>query len=372
MKQHFIRSIIIIILGLIVLSFIRSPDNTGKQEFESPVVRTLLSSIVVEENARFDPLLRSGTFNELENERLENVSAYIAANANTGSVYTAKNAMQRLSPASLTKLMTAMVALDISDVQKRLVVSNRAALSEPTHLGVKPGEVFTLEEMVSAMIMTSANDAATVVGEEVLKGMGGNEQIFIQMMNKKAELLGLGHTNFVNTQGFDAEEHYSTAYDLVRMARYAYTQYPLIKNAGETPYATLEENSDHGFYHLPNWNALLGTYPGVDGLKIGYTEKAGYCTAVTAMKDGVPLIVIIMGAQSILERDLAAATLLNLGFEEEGQKGILISPSLIEPRLDEWKQLKEKIFEELGIKTIEEYNLMMEQERKSYLEGEGK
>lgn len=342
-----------LIAFLIGLNLLKS--GSLQEEETNPALKVLLSSIVVDEQARFHPLLRSGTYNPLPNELLQKLDAYLIVNSQTGSVYTAKNATSKIYPASLTKLMTAMVALDVSDPSDKLLSSGRAATQEPTHLGIKPGEVFTIEELIPAMIMTSANDAATVIGEEVLRPYNLDESAFISLMNRKAELLGLANTHFTNTQGFDDENQFSNAYDLVKIAKYAHQQYPLIRESAATPYAALEKNQDHGFYHLPNWNALLGTYPGVDGLKIGYTEKAGYNTIVTAARDGTSLIVVVLGAKDIISRELSAAALLNYAFEKEGEKGVIISPSLIQPRLDEWQDLREKIFDELGIESKEEY-----------------
>ncbi len=355
----------LLVVMLIAVSLYKPTNLQDTQEKQKEqIVKTLVSSIIVEESARFHPLLRSGTYSPLDDVSLEGVKAYIVVNSSDGRVYSAKDATTRLAPASLTKLMTAIIALDVSDPSAKLMTSGAAALQEPTHLGVKPGEIFTIDELIPAMIMVSANDAAKIIGEETLRQYGGDEQVFITLMNKKSELLGLGETHFSNTQGFDSPTQYTNAYDLVRIARYAYEHYPIIKQAAATPYATIEKNLDHGFYHLPNWNALLGTYPGVDGLKIGYTADAGYSTAVTATRDGVSVIVIVLGADSIIERDLAAATLLNYAYEQEGKRGVEISQSLIQPRLDEWRELRENIFEELGIETIEEYNQIQNEKLK--------
>lgn len=340
----------IIILALIVLLFALSlfhPSNLQK-ETENPQMQTLLSSIVVDESARFHPLLKSGNYHPLPDARLTSLDAYLLLNAETGEVYSAKNATQKVSPASLVKLMTAMVALDVSTPSAKLKASPTAAVQEPTILGMTAGEIFRLDELVPAMIMTSANDAAAVIGEETLKKFGAGESLFIELMNRKAELLGLGKTHFTNTQGFDAPDQYSNAYDLARLAKYASSHYPLIRESASIPYAALEKNSDHGFYHLPNWNALLGTYPGVDGLKIGYTEKSGFSTIVTATRKGVSVIVVLLGAEGIIERDLAAASLLNTAFAKEGEKEVVVSESLIKPRLDEWRDLRNSI-----LKTLE-------------------
>lgn len=344
-KSNFFRRLFFIILLFLALFLIR-PTPTADIKKER-ILRTLTPSVFVNESALFHPLLRQGTFKPLEDPDLDKLTAYLTVNAESGEVYTAKNATARTSPASLTKLMTAMVALDVASPSARLLASGRAAIQEPTILGVKPGEEFSLEELIRATIATSANDAATIIGEEALRSYKGNEEIFVALMNKKAEALGLGDTNFTNTQGFDDESQYSNAFDLARISHYAYKNYPLIRQAAATSYSTIEETRDHGFYHLPNWNALLGTYPGVDGLKIGYTGKARHCTIVTATKDGVSLIVIVLGADNIIERDLAAAQLINFAFKQEELPGVHVSEALIKPRINEWRELREQILEEL-------------------------
>jgi D-alanyl-D-alanine carboxypeptidase (penicillin-binding protein 5/6) len=349
-KRRLFKTFLILLFIFIV--FILKPQPT-QEESTDEKIEPLLSSIFVNESARFHPLLRSGDYQPVKNQRLENVKAYIAVNSKTGKVYTANNATEKISPASLTKLMTAMVALDIASPSAKLIATKRAASQEPTILGVKSGEAFTLEELVYAMIMTSANDAATIVGENTLLSYKAGEKEFIALMNKKAELLGLGRTKFSNTQGFDDKDQYSNTYDLARIAHYAYDNYPLIRKAATSTYATIEEDEFHGFYHLPNWNALLGTYPGVDGLKIGYTENAGHSTAVTATRNGTTLVVIILGAESIIDRDLAAATLLNYAFEKEEFEGMKIGKELIQPRLDEWQELREEILEKLELENID-------------------
>lgn len=344
-NSKFLQRLTLVVFLFFVLFLLR-PSPTAKDQKEQ-MLKILTPTVYVNESARFHPLLRQGTFKPIDSPELEKLSSYLAVNAVTGEVYTTKNATEPISPASLVKLLTAMVALDVTAPSARLMASARAVTQEPTVLGVKPGETFTVEELIPALIATSANDAATIVGEEVLRDYGGNEAIFIALMNKKAEALGLGASNFTNTQGFDDPNQYSNAFDLVKIAHYAYENYPLIRRAAAAPYLALEETEDHGFYHLPNWNALLGTYPGVDGLKIGYTGKSGHSTIVTATRDGTKVLVIVLGAEGIIERDLAAARLLNFAFQEEKLEGVHVSETLIKPRIDEWRDLRERILKEL-------------------------
>ena len=347
MKRFTILSFVAALFFLVVVGFGGKRSLSPSKLPNEKETKRFTPFLTVNDSARFHPLLREPSKNELSSARLAALKAYLVVNADSGEVYSARNVNEKIPPASLTKLVTAMVALDIATSSAKLTASQKAASQEPTILGVKPGETFTLEELIKAMIATSGNDAATIVGEETLRPFSGNEEVFVSLMNKKAELLGLGNTNFTNTQGFDDENQYTNAYDLARIARYAYKNYLPIRTAAASRYAALEETERHGFYHLPNWNALLTTYPGVDGLKIGFTEKAGHLTIVTATRKYISLIVIVVGAGSIVERDLAAAALLNYGFQKEGIKGVKVDESLIKPRLDEWRELREQILQEL-------------------------
>lgn len=348
--KPFVRSLLLILLAVVVLT-LTTPSQTAEEENER-LLRILSPSLLAADRPLFDPILPAGTLNPLEDQYLRRLAAYLLVNARSGEVYTTKNATERLAPASLTKLVTAMVALDVSKPQTRLIASLRSASQEPTILGVQVGEAFRLSELIPALIATSANDAATIIGEEVVRPYGGNEAVFIALMNKKVQALGLRDTQFTNTQGYDDPLQYTTASDLVRLAHYAIDNYPLIRQAAATLYATIEKTPEHGFYHLPNWNALLGTYPGVNGLKIGYTQNAKHVTIVTAERDSLSVIAVVLGAESIIERDLAAATLLNYAFQKEGLDAVKVEEPLIKPRLDEWRMLREQILKEMGNEAL--------------------
>jgi len=345
MKRFALLIAVLTVFAIIAIGWTR--QRKPPQPPVSQLVEVLSPKLSANDSARFHPLLRESDKNSLNDPKFTKLKAYLLLNSETGEVYSAKSAIEKIPPASLTKLVTAMVALDVSTSSAVLSASNKAAAQEPTVLGVKVGETFTLEELTTAMITTSANDATTIVSEEVLKPYQGDESVFVALMNKKAELLGLGNTHFTNSQGFDDDKQFTNAYDLARIAHYAYRNYPLIRQAAATRYTTLEKTDTHGFYHLPNWNALLGSYPGVDGLKIGYTDTAGHSTIVTAKRKDTQLIAIVIGAESIIDRDLAAATLLNFGFKQDGIKPVIVNEALIKPRLDEWRQLRDKILKEL-------------------------
>lgn len=243
------------------------------------------------------------------------VPSFIAIDNKTGEVILEKNADQTRRVASLTKIMTAIVALDLADPSESFVVSEKAAKEIPTKIGVVENQTMTLEELLHALLMTSANDAASVIREGIDAKYG--EDVFIQAMNEKADFIGLTNTSFDNPQGFDGKENFSTASDFAILSHYGLTHYPLISDIVKKEYTYIAENSAHKQFDILNWNGLIGVYPNVSGVKIGNTGAAGKTTVVVSNRDGYEVLVVLLGAQSVLDRDMYAATLLDRAFEDE-------------------------------------------------------
>jgi serine-type D-Ala-D-Ala carboxypeptidase (penicillin-binding protein 5/6) len=264
-----------------------------------------------------------------------NPTAYIIVDAGTGKVIAEKNSGERLPIASITKTMTAIVALDLADPNEKFLISERAANQIPTKIGVIKGEQMRLEELLAASILTSANDATQVIKEGVDTKYG--EKVFIRAMNLKALNIGLKNTSFSNPQGFDGQYNFSTAEDLAVITHYALNNYPLIRDLASKNYMFLPQNEDHKQFDLYNWNGLIGVYPGVFGLKIGNTEDAGKTTTVAATREGKTIIAVVLGANDILERDLWAAELLDYGFEQAyGLKRVEITEEQLREKYTEW------------------------------------
>ncbi|OGE22605.1 hypothetical protein A2688_04625 [Candidatus Daviesbacteria bacterium RIFCSPHIGHO2_01_FULL_38_8] len=261
----------------------------------------------------------------------DNAKAYALIDYDTGEVLASSNFSDRLPIASITKTMTAIVAIDLAEPNEQFIVSEYASKIPPTKIGVAPGQKMSLEELLHALLLTSANDSAQVIKEGIDKKYDGD--YFIRAMNAKAQFLGLQNTSFDNPQGFDGEKNFSSAEDLSVLSRYALENYPLIAEIVKKDYHFIPANSDHKQFDLYNWNGLLGTYPGATGLKIGNTEKAGVTTAVVAEREGKKLIAVLLGAPGVLERDLWTAELLDFGF----QKGANLQPVVLTEL-----QLKEK------------------------------
>lgn len=262
-------------------------------------------------------------------------NAYAVIDFDSGKVIASKKLDEKVSIASLTKIMTAVIALDLSNPSDLFTISKNASEMIPTKIGVIEGEKMTLEELLNAAILTSANDAVQVIKEGVDEQYGN--EIFIKSMNAKAKFLGLSHTSFENPQGFDGERHFGTAEDLGILTHYALTNYPLINELSKKEYAFLAKDNNHKQFDLYNWNGLLGVYPGASGVKIGNTGKAQKTTIVTAEREGKKIMVVLLGAPTVLARDMWAAELLDLGFEQEyGLKPVDVTEDQLREKYKTW------------------------------------
>ena len=224
-----------------------------------------------------------------------------------------KNIHEETSIASLTKMMGLILIFEEIDSGKikytdKVIASSNAANMGGSQIWLSPGEELTVDELLKGIIMASANDGIVAMAEYI----GGSEENFVKMMNNKARELNLMHTNFVNPTGLDEEGHYSSAYDLAIIAS------ELMKHKDVFKYTTLYEdylrkNTDNKFW-LVNTNKLLKSYKGVDGLKTGMTDKAGYCMAVTAKRDNMRILAIVLGEKEGKVRNKETSDLLDYGF----------------------------------------------------------
>ena len=237
--------------------------------------------------------------------------AAILIDQTSGAVLYEMNADQTMPIASITKVMTLLLTFEaIHD--GRLTLDTLVPVSEHAyHMGgsqiwLEPGEQFTLDEMIKAICVSSANDAAVAVAELV----GGSEQGFVQMMNDRAAELGMTNTTFHNACGLDTEGHLSTARDVAIMSRQILTTCPEVLHYTGIWTDTLRG----GATQLVNTNKLLRRYNGITGLKTGTTGGAGVCISASATRDGLNLIAVVLGAPSSKDRFEAATTLLDYGF----------------------------------------------------------
>lgn len=278
---------------------------------------------------------------------LENIPRYLVYNNDTSKVYYAKNADVRLSPASFTKLLSTEIVLDLVP-QEYLVTATKESIDKvPTVLGLKIGEKLSVADLLRGAIATSANDAAQTLADGAAKAVGISRAEFIYYMNAKAELLGLKNSHFANPDGLDDQNQYSTLLDIAKLVNNVQKNYPEIMAAAKSDNEDIQKTDTHGYYYLPNWNGLLGVYPGVIGLKIAYTEEAGYSTIVIAKREGYTMVALVSGADSYLERDLAAADLLDAGFLAVGLEPVKLNKNNLNVHYKVWGDLARKIQAEI-------------------------
>ncbi len=212
--------------------------------------------------------------------------AFLVTNATTGDVLAGRNADVRVPIASITKLMTVIVALERADPSDVVTVTRGAAAVGESTIGLRPGERLTVRELVQAALIQSANDAAAALADYVGRGDRG---AFVRLMNAKARELGLSRTQFVNPDGLDAAGHYSTARDVTRLARAA-MELPLVRAAVRT-----RETAISGGRRLETWNDLLYSFPGLIGVKTGHTSGAGWSEVAAARGPGFVVYVTLLG-----------------------------------------------------------------------------
>lgn len=221
----------------------------------------------------------------------------------SGRILYEKNAHTRKAMASTTKIMTAIVAIENGNLDDRVKVSRRAASIGGSVINLKAGEELTLKELLYGMLIKSGNDAAIAVAEHV----GGSVEDFVEMMNKKAKELGLKDTAFKNPHGLDATGHYSTAYELAKITRYALKN-PVFSEMAATQSIHIT-NRD-----LYTTNEMLSLYPGADGVKTGYTGKAGRCLVTSATKEGWRIISVVLNCPSRSARAQSSKDILDFAF----------------------------------------------------------
>lgn len=224
----------------------------------------------------------------------------------SGRVLYQHDVEKRLSPASLTKIMSALIILENGQLDDLVTVSKNAARAPKTHLRLKVGEVYRLKELLKAMMMVSANDACLAAIEHV----GGNEEQFVKLMNAKATSLGLHDTHFSNGCGFDGSDHYSTAEELATLSEVAMRN-AVFREVVKEERAIITPVTGYRAYVLHNTNRLLGRIPGVEGVKTGFTSKAGRCLIAKVSQNETDLLLVILNSN---RRWNTAKSLIDYGF----------------------------------------------------------
>ena len=266
------------------------------------------AQVISEEEVDYSPLPVVG---ELEvGVPIDNVKSAILMDADSGKILFSENADEKLPPASITKIMSLLLVMEAIEngqltFETLLTCSDTAAKLGGSQIWLEPGEQMTVNDLLKAVAIVSANDATVLLGEAV----AGSEEGFVALMNARAKELGMNNTNFINSTGLDAENHYSTAYDVALMSK------ELLKHKKITEYTTVwMDTLRNGQSQLVSTNKLVRFYEGCTGLKTGTTADAGYCLSASATRDGLNLIAVTMGADTSANRFSACQKLLNFGF----------------------------------------------------------
>ncbi len=252
----------------------------------------------------------------------------ILMEVNSGNVLYEMNADEQLPPASITKIMSLLLIMEAIDrgemsVEDVITASEHACSMGGSQIWLEPGETMTVDDLLKAAVIASANDATVALGEAI----AGSEEGFVAQMNTRAEELGMTGTHFVNATGLDAEGHISTAHDVAIMSA-ELIKHDLIKNYSTVWMDTLR----NGESELVNTNKLVRFYEGTTGLKTGTTSGAGYCLSATAERNGLELVAVIMSGDTSQDRFNGAKKLLDYGFAN--YEYVSIKPELDASEID--------------------------------------
>ena len=250
------------------------------------------------------------------NENIQvNANSALLMEATSGDIIFEKNSEIKYAPASVTKVMTMLLTMEAVDSGKisfndKVTVSENSKRMGGSSMLLDTGEIRTVEELIKGVGIASGNDAAVALAEY----LGGSEENFVQMMNKRAQELGMKNTTFKNCTGLPIEGHVSTAKDISIMSRELLKHESILKYTG-TYMETISEGRRTPI-ELVNHNKLVRFFKGCDGLKTGFTREAKYCITATAKRDGTRMLAVIMGAPTFKIRNKDASMLMNYGFSK--------------------------------------------------------
>jgi len=230
----------------------------------------------------------------------------LLADAETGEILWQRNPDLRCYPASLTKIMTAILVLERGNLEDWVTVPKDAAFTGESSMALKEGERVQLKDLLKAILVRSANDACVAAAIH----LAGSVEKFVEWMNEKAKELGMTNTHFVNPHGLHHPQHFTTARDLLTLTRYA-LQIPTFQSIVSQREIVIAPTNKSALRRYRNRNKLLELYPGCDGVKTGYTIPAGKCLVASATRNGWQLIAIVLGSQ---DHFADCATLLDYGF----------------------------------------------------------
>ena len=258
----------------------------------------------------------------------ENATSAIIIEASTGEILWEKNAHEKLAPASMTKIMSMLLIMENIENgnlswDEKITASLNASSMGGSQIFLEPGEKMTVKDMLKGIAIGSGNDATVAMAERI----AGTESKFVEMMNNKAKELGLKNTNFKDSTGLDAENHYSSAYDMAIIAK-ELIKHEKILEFTSTYEDYLRQDTGNSFW-LVNTNKLVRYYQGVDGLKTGFTNTAGYCLTATAKRGDIRLITVVMNEPTSEIRSKETSNMLDYGFNTYEIDKVLTKNSIV-------------------------------------------
>lgn len=279
-------------------------ETIRKETAKEKYYKTFVNKIAVEPGWKIEEVSESSA----SQPQIAGTNGLIVDNV-SGKIYFSLDPNEKKPIASLVKIMTAIVALEHGNLDQKIIVSEHAASVGENAMGISAGETYSLRELLYGMLLNSGNDAATAIAE----GIAGDVKTFVEWMNIKASELGLSNTYFADPSGLD-DSSYSTAQDLARLTHFA-LMHEEFRNAVRTVEKEYPYSDEHKYIYLYNQTNLLTTYPGVLGVKTGYTEEAGLCLVTYAVNEGKELIGVVLNS---IDRKGDMIIMLDSGFSGLG------------------------------------------------------
>ncbi len=279
----------------------------------------------------------------------EDISARAAVimDVNSGRVLYSKNMNEKLAMASTTKIMTTLVAVESGKLEETVTVSRKASYTGGSSIYLREGEKHTVHDLLYAIMLRSGNDAAVAVAEHV----GGSVEGFADLMNRKAQEIGANNTNFANPHGLDAEGHYTTAYDLALITAYALKN-PVFADVVSSKKKTIEGPPNENWDRVMiNKNKMLWQFDGGNGVKTGFTNKAGRCLVSSATRNGMQLVCVVLNCGPMWND---SAALLEYGFKNYTNEKIVDKNNIYQ--VVDVKNGKEKF---VAVKPKEDFTLTL-------------
>ncbi len=309
----------------------------------------ILSSLIIA-SLLFSNLVVFAEGKDEEKQLTNSAKTALLMEYDTGEILYSKESDKRLPPASMTKIMTLLLVMEALEkgtitLDEMVRTSEHAASMGGTQIFLEPFEEMSVEDLIKSVAVASANDASVALAERIAV----TEEEFVKMMNEKVKELGLKNTHFANATGLPAKNHYSSAYDMAMMGK------ELLKYEEITKYTQIYEDylrkgSENEFW-LVNTNKLVKFYDGVDGLKTGYTSEAKYCLTATAKREDMRVIAVVMGADTVKERNADITNMLDYAFGHYDLHRLYAEDDV----MYEWTPLKSK----RTLQAKPEYNISL-------------